>query len=303
MSVLYLLERFRLPILNEFMLLITQLGEETAFLAVALIVFWCVDKKKGYFIMSVGFIGTMANNVLKLICRVPRPWVLDKNFTILEQAREAAAGYSFPSGHSQTAVGTFGTLALTAKKKWVKILSVIIAILVPFSRMYIGVHTPWDVMAGSFLSLLLVFLLRPVVLGNGERAMKWLIAGMLGLSIGFLAYVELFPFPEDMDAHNLASGVKNAYTMIGCLTGVAVVYLAEKKYVNFTTEAIWWAQVLKVVLGLGIVMLVKGGLRAPLELIFAGHMAARGVRYFLVVLVAGLLWPMTFRRFSKFGEM
>ena len=303
MSVLYLLERFRLPILNEFMLLITQLGEETAFLAVALIVFWCVDKKKGYFIMSVGFIGTMANNVLKLICRVPRPWVLDKNFTILEQAREAAAGYSFPSGHSQTAVGTFGALALTAKKKWVKILSVIIAILVPFSRMYIGVHTPWDVMAGSFLSLLLIFLLRPVVLGNGERAMKWLIAGMLGLSIGFLAYVELFPFPEDMDTHNLASGVKNAYTMIGCLSGVAVVYLAEKKYVNFTTEAIWWAQVLKAVLGLGIVLLVKEGLRAPLEFIFAGHMAARGVRYFLVVLVAGLLWPMTFRRFSKFGEM
>ena len=303
MSVLYLLERFRLPILNEFMLLITQLGEETAFLAVALIVFWCVDKKKGYFIMSVGFIGTMANNVLKLICRVPRPWVLDKNFTILEQAREAAAGYSFPSGHSQTAVGTFGALALTAKKKWVKILSVIIAILVPFSRMYIGVHTPWDVMAGSFLSLLLIFLLRPVVLGNGERAMKWLIAGMLGLSIGFLAYVELFPFSEDMDAHNLASGVKNAYTMIGCLSGVAVVYLAEKKYVNFTTEAIWWAQVLKAVLGLGIVLLVKEGLRAPLEFIFAGHMAARGVRYFLVVLVAGLLWPMTFRRFSKFGEM
>ena len=87
MSVLYLLERFRLPILNEFMLLITQLGEETAFLAVALIVFWCVDNKKGYFIMSVGFIGTMANNMLKLICRIPRPWVLDENFTILEQAK------------------------------------------------------------------------------------------------------------------------------------------------------------------------------------------------------------------------
>ena len=120
MDVLYFLERFRMPILNEFMLLITQLGEETAFLVAALIVFWCVDKKKGYFLMSVGFLGVMLNSTLKLLCRIPRPWVLDENFTILEEAREAAAGYSFPSGHSQTAVGTFGSLACISKKKWLK---------------------------------------------------------------------------------------------------------------------------------------------------------------------------------------
>ena len=42
MSFLYLLEKIRMPVLNEFMLLITKLGEETAFLVAALIVFWCV---------------------------------------------------------------------------------------------------------------------------------------------------------------------------------------------------------------------------------------------------------------------
>ena len=90
--------------------------------------------------------------------------------------------------------------------------------------------------------------------------------------------------------------------MIGCVTGIAIVYTAEKKFVNFTTEAIWWAQILKVVLGVGLVLLVKEGLRAPLEMVFAGHMAARAVRYFLVVLAAGFFWPMTFHRFSKLGE-
>ena len=104
MSFLYLLEKIRVPGLNELMLAVTQLGEETAFLVIALIVFWCVDKRKGYFLMSVGFLGTMANQFLKLLCRVPRPWVRDPDFTILEQAREAASGYSFPSGHTQTAV-------------------------------------------------------------------------------------------------------------------------------------------------------------------------------------------------------
>ena len=59
---------------------------------------------------------------------------------------------------------------------------------------------------------------------------------------------------------------------------------------------------MKVVLGLGLVLLVKEGLRSPLESIFAGHLAARAVRYFLIVLVAGILWPLTFRWFGKLGK-
>ena len=57
MELLYLLESIRTPMLDEIMLLITRLGEETAFLVTALIVFWCVDKRKGYYIMAVGFFG------------------------------------------------------------------------------------------------------------------------------------------------------------------------------------------------------------------------------------------------------
>ena len=114
MSLLYWFEGIRMPGLNEFMLAITTLGEETAFLVLALIVFWCVDKRRGYFLMSVGFAGTILNQFLKLWFRIPRPWVLDENFTILEAAREAATGYSFPSGHTTSAVGTFGSLAASA---------------------------------------------------------------------------------------------------------------------------------------------------------------------------------------------
>ena len=47
MEFLYLLEKIRVPVLNEVMLAITLLGEETAFLVIALIVFWCVDKRRG----------------------------------------------------------------------------------------------------------------------------------------------------------------------------------------------------------------------------------------------------------------
>ena len=300
MDVLYFLESIRIPVLNECMLLITKLGEETAFLVAALIVFWCVDKYKGYYLMAVGFIGTMANQLLKLMCRVPRPWVLDENFTILEQAREAAAGYSFPSGHSQTAVGTFGGISYTVKNKWVRGACIGIAILVPLSRMYIGVHTPADVLVGSGMALILVLALRRPVLSEKLQNMKVLIAAMLTMAVVFLLYVQIWPFPENMDVHNLESGTKNAYTIMGCLTGVAIVYLGERRWVNFETKAIWWAQILKAVLGLATVLAVKEGLRAPLEWLLP-VLPARAVRYFMIVVWAGFVWPSTFRFFGKLG--
>ena len=112
MQFLYFLESIRIPGLNEFMLGITYFGDEIAFLVTALILFWCVDKRQGYYILSVGFLGTIANQFMKLWFRIPRPWVQDPNFTILEQAREAATGYSFPSGHTQSSVGTFGGIGV-----------------------------------------------------------------------------------------------------------------------------------------------------------------------------------------------
>lgn len=301
MNFLYFLEVLRLPGLNECMLLITRLGEEMAFLAIALVVFWCVDKKRGYFLIAVGFAGTMLNQFLKLACRVPRPWVLDPEFTILEQAREAATGYSFPSGHTQMAVGTFGALAVTSKRKWTAALCWLLAGLVSFSRMYIGVHTPYDVLASVGIGLLLVFGLKGPMLRGGGKEMKIVISSLLVMSLALFLYVERWDFPADMDTHNLESGIKNAYTMLGNLVGVAIVYLGERKYVNFETKAIWWAQLLKVALGLGVVLAVKEGLRVPLEAVF-GVYPGRAVRYFLIVLTAGLLWPMTFRWFSGLGE-
>ena len=300
MGFLYLLEKIRMPGLNELMLLITQLGEETAFLAAALIVFWCVDKKKGYYVMAVGFLGTMLNHMIKLTCRVPRPWVQDPNFTILEQAREAAAGYSFPSGHTQTAVGTFGTLAVVAERKWWRYACIAMAVLVGFSRMYIGVHFPSDVFAGAAISLVLIGLLRKPTLQGGIREMKVVIAAMMTVAVLFLLYVSFWNFPADMDPHNMESGVKNAYTMIGCLTGVAIVYLVDANYLHFPEKAVWWVQIIKIVVGLGLVLEVKEGLRAPLELILPVY-PARAVRYFLIVIVAGAVWPLSFARLSKLG--
>lgn len=302
MEVLYFLEKLRMPVLNEFMLGVTYFGDEIAFLVVALILFWCVDKRRGYYVLAVGFFGTLANQFLKITCRVPRPWVRDPEFTILEQAREAASGYSFPSGHSQSGVGTFGAIAYTAKNKAVKWLCFAVMVLVPLSRMYIGVHYPSDVLVGSGMALALIVAVRPLVYKDNGRYIPAIFGVGILLSAAFLAYVELFPFPEDIDPHNMQSAVKNAYTLLGCLLGLIAAYYADERKLHFPVKAVWWAQILKVVIGLGLVLAVKEGLRGPLEALFGGHMIARGVRYFLMVVVAGIVWPLTFPKFAKLGK-
>ncbi len=300
MEFLYLLESIRLPVLNEFMLAVTRLGEETAFLVIALILFWCVDKNKGYYILSVGFVGTLANQFLKLWFRIPRPWIVDSKFTILEQAREAASGYSFPSGHTQSAVGTFGGIAYISKNRWIKYIAVTVAVLVAFSRMYIGVHTPVDVLASVAIAIFLIFALEPLVLGNFKRNFPFVFAGMFAIAIGFLCFVELYPFPADTDTHNLSSGVQNAYTLFGCLMGLLVVYIVDAKWIDFSTKAVWWAQILKVAGGLILVLMVKSGLKAPLNLLF-GESLGRAVRYMLTVITAGIVWPLSFKFFKRLG--
>ena len=299
MEFLYWLESIRAPWLTKLMLAVTELGGETAFLALALIVFWCVDKRNGYYLMSVGFISTITNQFLKLFCRVPRPWVRDPDFQAVEEAIPEATGYSFPSGHSQSSVGVFGCLAATAKKNWMKILCIVLMVLVPLSRMYLGVHTPADVLVGAGISLALVLAVRPLIYREG--GMKWLIAVMLVLSGAYLAYSVLYPFSADVDLYNLEHGRESAATLFGSVAAIAVVYPMEKKWVNFPNGAVWWAQILKIAGGLAVVLAVKGGLKAPLAAVMP-ELAARSVRYFLVVVTAGLIWPLTFRWFEKLGR-
>ena len=64
MSFLYFLEDLRNPVLDFFFSFITLFGEETIFMAIGMIVFWCVDKFKGYYLLCVGFFGTILNQFL-----------------------------------------------------------------------------------------------------------------------------------------------------------------------------------------------------------------------------------------------
>ncbi len=301
MSFLYFLESLRHPACDFLFSLITLLGEETVFMAVGMLVFWCIDKYEGYYLLLTGFLGTIINQFLKMLCRIPRPWVKNPDFTIVESAREAATGYSFPSGHTQTSVGLFGGISRWNKNKILRIVAICICVLVPLSRMYLGVHTPIDVGVSIAVALLLIFGAYPIFkkAEDSPKTMYIIIGVMTLLSVAYLLFATLFPFPADTDADNLLSAQKNGYTLLGCILGLLLAYTVDIKYTKFPTSAVWWAQIIKVAVGIGLVVLVKEVLRTPIDAIFGGHLIARAVRYFLMVVVGGVLWPMTFKFFAS----
>ena len=145
MQLLYALAKLRTPFLDTVLGTLTNCGGEIVFMAVAIIVFWCVSKSCGYYMLTVGFVGTIVNQLLKLVFRIPRPWVKDPNFQIVESARAEATGYSFPSGHTQNVFASFGCLGRWTKRTWLRVVCAAVIVLTAFSRMYLGVHTPLDV--------------------------------------------------------------------------------------------------------------------------------------------------------------
>ena len=304
MELLYWFESIRTPALDAVMSLVTRLGEETFFMVAALFVFWCVDKRRGYYLLSVGFVGVLANQWLKIVCRVPRPWVKDPDFTIVESARAGAAGYSFPSGHTQTAVGVFGGVARFTRRTWVRVLCVVLLVLVSVSRMYLGVHTPADVGVSFVLALVMVFALYPLMESTlwFPGRMYGILGVMLALSLAFAAFMELFPFPADVDGANLAEAVKNAWSMAGAVAGMLVVCVFDNRVLQFPTRAPWWGQLVKLLGGLALVVAVRTVLKAPLLALCGGHQAAHAIRYCLMVLAAGGAWPMTFRFFERYAR-
>ncbi len=302
MDVLRAIAEIRNPVFDFIFSIITRMGEEIFFLAFAIIFFWCVDKRQGYFVMMTGLFGTVLNQAAKLIFRIPRPWVYDPNFEVVGNAKEAATGYSFPSGHTQNIAGTLGSVAASRPNKKKTAVCTVIILLVAFSRMYLGVHTLLDVGVSLIFALLLVLLMRPVFADDEsfDKYMPWVVATGVVISAALLIFVLAISGDETLDSYNYESGLKNACTLLGCTVGLVPAYVIDKKYTKFDTKAPWYAQLIKIAVGLGAVVAIKAGLSSPLTALFGGNAyVARSVRYFLIVIFAGVLWPMTFKYFAK----
>ena len=303
MPVLYFLSSLRNPVCDVLFSAVTYLGHEALFIALFLFLFWCRNRNLAYYTLLTCMIGLVLNLVLKITFRIPRPWVLDPAFSIVESARAAASGYSFPSGHTQCAVTAFGALLLWCKDKRIRLAALFPIFLVPISRMYLGVHTPLDVSVAFVLSLVLLALLLPLTrdFEKKPKTAAAVIGFLILLALGALLYVTLYPFPADTDAKNLAGAVKNACRFFGISLALLPGYFVNRRIPIEALRGKWFMQLLKIGAGLLLVLAVRTILKAPLNALCGNAMAAEGILCFLMALSA-MLYPLTFPFFARFGK-
>lgn len=158
MDFLNLLSQYRTPAGDVFFQGITLLAQETFVVVVICWLFWCSNKKLAYCLGFTYFTSGLLVQGLKITFRVPRPWLLDPAFEPVASAVPGATGYSFPSGHTQSITALLGTLGLYTRKKPARFLCALFILLVGFSRMYLGCHTPQDVIVSFLVTFLCVTL-------------------------------------------------------------------------------------------------------------------------------------------------
>ena len=297
MQFLYFLESIRTPFWDAVMGTVTYLGYETVTIAIPLFIYWCISKKWGCYTLLVSFFSLYINSLAKIVCRVSRPWVAHPDFTIVESARAAAVGYSFPSGHTADIVCTLGSWSMFTKKKWLRIVFVALIVLVSFSRMYLGVHYPADVLFSLVVSTALLFVLYALYSRGEGISRRFRISFFLvaALSFAFVLFVNLHVWPADIEIENLFSARKSSFMMAGLSLGMIAGIYFDKNVIDFRVKAPWWAQILKTVLGLGLVLAVKSGLK----LILPDALWWTAPRYFLATIFATCVWPLTFPWFAR----
>lgn len=154
---LFLQESVRNPILDNIMIFITSLGNGGMIWIAATIALLIPKKtRKAGVVSAVALLGSLIinNNIVKNIVQRPRPFV---TFTDLQIIIPTPSEFSFPSGHTSSSFAAAAVFYRHLPKK-LGIPSVILAGLIGFSRLYVGVHYPTDVIAGVLMGILLSYL-------------------------------------------------------------------------------------------------------------------------------------------------
>ena len=190
-------------VFDSFMTYITTYGEELLPMILVATIYWAVNKRQGVYTFLTWGSGRLVNGFLKVTACVYRPWIRDARIKPIESTIAKATGYSFPSGHTTNATAVYGSIAMNKKLgKVLRGLMILMVVLVGFSRNYVGVHTPQDVLVGCGSTVILLFFVRWLLEVVDRKPSLDLVILLVGIALNILViiYTTFKSYPMDYDA-------------------------------------------------------------------------------------------------------
>ncbi len=281
LDIVRFIQQFRSPLLDTFFRTVTLLGEEEFYLLALPLIYWCGDSRGGIRVTYFVLLSHYFNMCLKDIWHQPRPFNFQPSLKL-----SGAEGFGLPSNHAQTGLVFWYSLAAIMQSKWLKIAGIAAVILGAFSRLYLGVHFPTDIIGGWAVGAILLALFaytEPALTATANSFRP----GMQAVLAILLPLVLLASHPG-----------KETTAILASLSGALFGLVCQKRY--FAAEDLvphgeWRKLLVRTVVGAAMVVVVSAGLKAifPQEGA-AYYLLFRYIRYWLIGIIITLLGPWLF---------
>ena len=248
---------------EQFFVIISAIGASTGLVLLPCLLFWCLDKRGGQFLLFSFSLSTLCNQLIKNTVCAYRPWVRSPDIHPAEGALKEATGYSFPSGHTQSAATLIGATGWRYRDRWpaLNVFCWVFVLLVAFSRNFLSVHTPQDVIVALIESIVFIAAANALLawVDQDDDRDTMVMALALGITVLYVAYVSLKPYP--MDYQNGVVLVDPELMKVDCFksggvfSGAILGWYLERHLINFEVpnRMGWKRIVLRLVVGLLVV--------------------------------------------------
>ena len=271
------------------------------------VVFWCVDKKWGYRLFSTLWCGEILNGVIKLTVCAYRPWIRSELIEPAGDSKVAATGYSFPSGHTLCATTMYGTTFVWQKDKrrWLAVLCGVLILLTGFSRNFLGVHTPQDVIVGFLESCLLIYVIGLIGrrIDGDERLIDILTLAGVFVVIATLIYITYKPYPMDyVNGELLVDPAKmtvDCFGACGGLLGLLTGSYIERHYIHYEIPKGYDNLAILSCIGLGITLAWKQWFAGATIVAAFGSHWGNLLSMMVMLFFAVVLWPAVIMKFHR----
>ena len=251
MELILQLRSIATPLLDRLMFYITQLGSTKFYLIAVPVIYWCINRKSGYYIGMSVLAGGVATDIAKGMVNALRPFQVDTTMYVSEDFLESAIGSGMPSGHSFNSMAFWTAASTRFRRAWFWVLSAALILIIGFTRVYAGVHFPsqvlWGWLGGALTSasVLLVLTLAEKHLKGGLPALALLISGA-----SLIAYA-LVP--------SLSKGGEDYIGLIGIIGGMSLGYRIHLKSIRTEAEGPIASQLMKLAIGFAVFLALKEG--------------------------------------------